>query len=224
MRAPGPSFESELAAALRDKSTPKERSVGRGRTVIAAGPATDKRHLARWLSDERSEVIWVNIHRRAPDLSPRDFIAAVLAARRSATASVNRLLGTCDLPGFRQEWSTLLAAIKKQVRQELLTATPNGSPVQLAIALESAARDARMLHSLYLDRGNQVAVTRQGSNLDRTRKAFMQIMSEYFKKYCGAQLRAETAALTEIAFPGKEIDLDNVRDALRLRGRGRPAK
>jgi hypothetical protein len=97
------------------------------------------------------------------------------------------------------------------------------SPVELAAVLEEAASDIRALHFLYLDCSDQVRfrLGRQGPNEDRMRKAFEQIMSDYFQKHCRAKLRSEIGALTEIAFPGKEVNPDHVRDAMRSRPRKR---
>ena len=65
--------------------------------------------------------------------------------------------------------------------------------------LEDAARGCiRDLHGFYFGFSDQVQfdLSRQGSNDDRARSAFFQIMSEYFQERCGGKLYYVIAALS----------------------------
>jgi hypothetical protein len=53
----------------------------------------------------------------------------------------------------------------------------------------------------------------------RARDAFYVVMADYFQKHCGGKLYSAIAALTNIAFPGKEVDTNDVIYALRRRHR-----
>jgi hypothetical protein len=173
--------------------------------------------LARWLSDERAETNWKKIKRKAPNLPPAEFIEAVLKARRSAVASVNRIVGVLGkLPGFNAEWREFLPALKKRITRKL---GPAIAPIKAAEVLEVAAHEIRILHQSYFGFSDQVnfGLRRQGSNEDRSCNAFYEIMRDVLQEHCGTPLYEVIAFTAEIAFDIEEIDPDRVRYVLRQR-------
>jgi hypothetical protein len=213
MRAPTPTFRNELTAFLAGRKPP---AVPGG---IGNRNSADTALMKRWLDDDRADEIWTQIKLKAPNLTPTEFIQAVLKARRSAAASVSRIFGASlprgeKLPGFNAEWLEFLPILKKRIIRQLgfPSALP---PTKAAEILEDAAREIRTLHQSYFGFSDQVefGLSRESSN--RSRTAFYRIIRDFLQKHCGENLDYVVAVLSEIAFPGKEIDAENVRDALR---------
>jgi hypothetical protein len=111
----------------------------------------DRSHIARW-RDRAQDDLWETIQRAIPHDRPAiesaEFIKTVLAARRSAIASVNRVFGfpgskkIKPVPGFNEEWAYVLAALKKRL-SKLPTRL---GPIEVATILEEVAQDVRDLH------------------------------------------------------------------------------
>jgi hypothetical protein len=185
--------------------------------------------MDRWLKDWRAEESWNKVKRKAPNLAPTEFIKVVLALRRSAGASVTRILGRNRVehfpgseiwevrrtPGFNEQWAELLPDLKKRVVRRL-----SGTPLAIKVVafLEDAAREVSQLHRSYFGFPDQVnfKLLRQGSNDDRSRNAFIKLMAIYLQKHCGGTLPDVIAVLAEIAFPGKDVTRENVIDALKV--------
>jgi hypothetical protein len=188
--------------------------------------SADRQMLARWIANDwLSEKEWNKIKKRAPRLAPSNLIATVLHARRSAAASINRTFGTPGIgkaarfaaPGFKDEWQVFLPALKKQIAQIPVTT----GPLDVADMLEAAARDVRDLHRFYFGFSDQVTfpLSREGSNDDRKRRVFWELLAGYFTKKCGGKLQPTVAVLSEVAFPDqrKATDATDVRDWLKRR-------
>jgi hypothetical protein len=237
MRVPTPSFLSELTV-FRNGLHPPRKPGSRGPDGLGNRNSADMELLGRWISEDRAEEVWETIAHKAPTLLPTEFIQAVLKARRSAGASVNRTFGTVSPkwrgplpsipsgsrrvtnsdvknPGFN-DW---FADLRKRIAKRLSAPRASTSPIEIAEFLEDAAGEVRDLHRRYFGFSDQVTfrLKRQGSNDDRSRAAFYVLMSAYFQKHCGGKHYAEIAVLAEIAFPGKEVDEDDVIDALKVR-------
>jgi hypothetical protein len=186
-----------------------------------------------WVDDDRAEEIWRKIKRKAPALPPAEFIQQVLNARRSAAASVNRTIGVPGsilgeppiVQGFNNEWTAFLPGLKKRIATRLSRSPSATMPIEVAEFFEDVAREIRMLHQMYFGFSDQVefGLIREGQNNDRSRVAFYRLMGDYLQKRCQERLYEAIAFLAEIAFPGKEIDAEAVRDALRPQRR-RPAR
>lgn len=217
MRAPAPTFRNELAAFLASRKPP---AVPGG---IGNRNSADTALMKRWLDDDRAEEIWTKIKPKAPDLTPTEFIQAVLKARRSAAASVSRTFGVPGIVGgFNNEWKKFLPYLRKRLAMQL-----SGSPsalraIEVAEILEDAARETRRVHRYHFGFSDQVEfdLKREGSNEDRSRVAFFGLMRDFLQRHCGERLYDVIAFLAEIAFDGgKEIDAEHVRDALRKRSK-----
>jgi hypothetical protein len=208
MRAPAPSFLSELTD-FRNSRHPPRKPGSSGPDGLGNRNSADMDLLGRWIGEPRAEEVWAKIKHKAPTLLPSEFIQAVLKARRSAGASVTRMRG------FNNEFADL----RKRIAERLSASQAASSPIEIAAFLEDAAGEVRMLHRTYFGSSYQVTfpLKREGSNDGRSRAAFYALMSGYFKKHCGGKHYAEIAVLAEIAFPGKEVDEDDVIDALKVR-------
>jgi hypothetical protein len=204
MRTPVPSFQGELATFRADPARP-------------CGSAVDKL-LDRWRDDDRAEKVWQKIRQHAPNLPAAVLIKQVLEARRSAVGSVNRVIGTPGARGFNAEWADFLPTLKKRLSREL-SSPPLPLAVDVAVALELAATEVRMIHNHYFGHSDQVQfpLKREGSNEDRSRAAFYRLMTSFFSKHCSLKLPEEVAMLAEVAILGKEIHADDVIDALKSR-------
>jgi hypothetical protein len=177
--------------------------------------------LNRWISDDRAEGIWQQIHRHAPDLSAAELIQQVISARRSAVASVNRVLGstvtlrgrTHTLKGFNAELAAVLRTLKRELPKQLSGSPASINAIAVAEFLEDAAHQIRILH-LMLDHSDQMnfPLIRQGSNDDRAHAAFEELMGEFFQKHNKRKLKFQevVAVLSKIAIPGKAVDPESI--------------
>jgi hypothetical protein len=222
MRAP--SFRDELTT-FRDSRKPPLKPRSRGPDGLGNRNSADTALMNRWLDEDRAhraEEIWGKVKRKAPSLTAAEFIKAVLTKRRSAAASVNRTVGVPGIVrGFDAEWAEFLPDLKKRVAERLSGSPAATTPISLAETLEDAAREIRILHQSYFGFFDQVefGLTRQGQNSDRSRVAFYRLMGAYLHEHCQERHYEAIAFLAEIAFPGREIDAEAVRDALRPRRR-----
>jgi len=143
--------------------------------------SADRQLIDRWLDGEwlpddsvDVEAIWKRLKSARPEADAASFIKAVLFARRSAGATVNRVYGaTWDrgeilgrktsqkiiVPGFNDEWPRALQNLKKKLKA--LSAGPSRppltvDPLEVADFLEWAAADIgwaaveiRFMHARY---------------------------------------------------------------------------
>jgi hypothetical protein len=198
MRAPIPSFKKELAAF-------------RARPERPCGKAVEGL-LDRWLKHGQSEESWRTIRQYIPALSAEDLITQVLKARWSAAGSVARVFGTPGAQGFNAEWAEFLPTLKKRLNRKL-SSSPLPLAVEVAVALELAAAEVRMIHNHYFGHSNQVDLKqRQRSNEAKARDAFQDLMGEFFQKRNARELRLHkvVAVLSKIAIPGKTVDPESI--------------
>ena len=200
-----------------------------------ARESADRELLDRWLSDPRADEIWGAIREAAEHsgkaASPLEFIQTIIKARRSAQASVNRTYGTSwtkkfgrkvAVPGFNDEWATALPALKKK----LAALSTKLGPLEVAGILEEEADFIRLLHRRYFgfadhlklpDQPHPFPLSRKDQKGSRVRRLFAQIVCHHLQTHYGRWFEGPVATLTEIAFPGKEMDKDDVIKARRQR-------
>jgi uncharacterized protein YhfF len=189
--------------------------------LIGNRNGADTELLNRWIADDRAEGIWQQVHRHAPDLPAEELIQQVISARRSAVASVNRVLGftvqlrgrTHTLKSFNVELAEMLRTLKRELPKQLSGPPASIDAIAVAEFLEDAAHQIRILH-LRLDHSDQVSfpLIRQGSNDDRAHAAFEELMGEFFQKHNKRKLKLQeaVAVLSEIAIPGKAVDPESI--------------
>jgi hypothetical protein len=180
----------------------------------------DRELIKRWSKDDRADEVWRKLKKSRPDADAKDFIKAVITARRSARATVNRIYGTfwyrggqkIEVRGFNATWAAMLPALKKRLGN--LSST---GPLDLADIFESIAQELRDLHRFYFGFADQSKFepSRKDQNGTRVRKLFRLITGNYVAERFGRQFDSECSILTEIAFPrGKPLDRD---DAINMR-------
>jgi hypothetical protein len=214
------SFKADLRAYRENMKPPAKPGhpgpLGRGNRNTA-----DMQLIERWLADDRVEEVWSTIQRDPPSqalLSSVELIRTVLAARRSAQASVNRVFGTTWKGKNLGGWSDELRIIKNKLASELSKPPSKIDPMDVAKILEDTAKDARVLYSLYHDfsdhlglpGNNKFEMSRKDQSGTRVRKLFMQILGDFLTTRLGRPFDEPVAVLTEIAFPGKPLDRDEV--------------
>jgi hypothetical protein len=182
-----PRFRQELKSYPRPKATASRKLID------------------RWLEDDRADEIWTKLKKSRPAAEAASFIRAMINARRSAGATVNRVFGVPGvLVGFNDEWAVLFPALKKR----LGTLSKNLGPLDVAAILDSTALELRAMHFMYLGGSDHARfeLSRKDQDGSRVRKLFMQIAGNYFLENFGGYFDEESAALAEIAFPGgKEL-------------------
>jgi hypothetical protein len=176
--------------------------------------ATASRKLIdRWLDNDRADEVWFNLKKSRPAAEAAPFIKAMLNARRSAQATVNRVFGvTGSLVGFNDEWAVFFPALKKR----LGTLSKNLGPLDVAAILDDAAQELRTVHLMYFGSADHARfeLSRKDQDGSRVRKLFMQIAGNYVLENFGKHFDSEIAILTEIAFPdGKNLDRDDAINA-----------
>jgi hypothetical protein len=170
----------------------------------------DSEHLNRWIKHPRVEETWDTIHTYAPDLAPEVLIKQVLNTRGDAIMAVIAMFGSSLSPSFKDAWGARVSDLRKDLR-EVLKGSPG--PIYVFQQLERATNGVQlMLEGLYLDLGDlPFDLSRQGSNDDRARDAFQELMSGFFQEHTGRKrlkLHDGVAVLTDIAIPirGKSAD------------------
>jgi hypothetical protein len=193
------SFKADLAAyraSMKPPQKPGDRGpLGRGNLNTA-----DAQLIERWIADGRAEKIWSALKRRRADAEPASFIRAVLAARRSAEATINRVYGKTwrgrKLPGFNDEWALALPTLKRKIG----ALSKNLGPLHVAAILNDAAQDLRDMHHWYFGSPDHAKfdLSRKDQGDSRRPKLFVQIMGDYFSRQFGAALHDHAVALAEI--------------------------
>lgn len=236
------SFKAELIVYCSNLKPPRKPGDP-GPLGVGNRNSADLQLLAAWIEDPRADDTWRELKKLRPDIDPATFIKAVLAARRSAQASVNRVYGA-DIgrypgrhPGFNEEWATALPAIKTKLLAKLSAPPSSVSLLEIAQLLEWTADDLRNLHEFYcgysdhlgLPDGRKFELSRKSMNrkkskpdsrveaVTRVRRLFMQIMSEWLSTRCGRWMDDEVASLTEIAFPGPQLFASDVASVRKIR-------
>jgi hypothetical protein len=127
--------------------------------------------------------------------------------------------------GFNAAWDAHVLELRKYLREVLKGRPSTINPFYVQQRLDWAAEDIISLWNSHLiSAPDQVTfnLKREGSNEDRSRAAFFQLMTHFFQKHCALKLPEEVAVLTEVAIPGKEIHGDDVTNALKQRRSKRP--
>ncbi len=196
------SFKSELATFRAGLCRPRQPGG------IGNRNSADLELLDRWTGDDRAEEIWRALKKRRPNAEPASFIRTVLAARRSAVATVARTTS------FKAQWDIDFGKLKKR----LAKLEQSAGPLAIATALDDAAARLRDLHAFHFGFTDHAKfeLSRKDQGGSRRRKLFMQIMGEYFSKQYGARLDDHhAAALAEIALADHELLPDHARNARR---------
>jgi hypothetical protein len=186
------------------------------KSILAEYPrrnSADRRHLGDWAQDPRAEEIWQRLNRRK-EADAKDFIGRVLTARRNAGALMARLTQS---KRQREEWHKYYAQRTSDIFARNHSIADIGDELlALAYAMQDAAHvfdawDSQMLPRVL----PEAATNRQDANNWRVKKLCALELSRFWRMQCGTRGDAEVAALIEIAFPGTEIDAEQVRNARR---------
>lgn len=230
------SFKAELLAYRASMKPPKIPGA-KGPDGLGSRNSADLELIERWLDDERVDDIWQKLKKANPNIEARTFIKTTCLARKSARGTVNRTYGADWQSGSRKGrtrgWADELRDVKAQISRRLSLPPSAIDPADVADFLESCAhqvRDYQLLFNLSDHGGLRDRPKFQLSQKDqagtRVRLLFMQIMGDYFFSTTGKWMDEQVAALTEIAFPGKELDRDDASTARKPRtkaGRGHTA-
>ena len=204
------SFKGELSAFRAGLYRPRKPGAVGNRN------SADLELLDRCLADDRAEEIWRALIKRRPDAEPSSFIKTVLAARRSAAATIERRRS------FKGQWEFDFAALKKR----LAKLKQSAGPLAIAVVLDDAAARLRDLHAFHFGFADHAKfeLSRKDQGGSRRRKLFMQTMGDYFSRQFGAPLDDHAATLAEIALADNELHRDHARNVRRpttARARGR---
>jgi hypothetical protein len=209
------SFKTELETFRAGLYRPrKPGGIGNSNTA-------DDNLLKHWIGDERAEEIWRALKKRRPDTEPASFIRTVLAASRSAQATVNRVYGSSwrnrrgqkfEVRGFKAEWAVFFPALKRHIR----TLPDNLSPLDVAAIFDDAAQQVRDRHSFYFGSADHARfeLSRKDEDDSRRLKVFVQIMGDYFFRQFGAPLHDHAVTLAEIV-ADRPLPRDFARNARR---------
>jgi hypothetical protein len=198
------SFKADLAA-YRASMKPLQKPGARGPLGIGNLNTTDAQLIERWIDDGRAEEIWSALKKRNPGAEATSFIRSVLAARRSAQATVNRFYR------FKAEWAAFFPALKRKIG----ALSKNLGPLDVAVILDNTAQDLRHMHLWYSCGHPKFELSRKDQNGSRRRRLFMQIMGEYFSREYGAPFDDHAATLAKIALADHELHRDHARNARR---------
>ncbi len=195
------SFRSELGTFRAGLHRPRQPGG------IGNRNSADLELLDRWTGDDRAEEIWRALKKRRPDAEAASFITTVLAARRSAVATIARTTS------FKAQWDIDFGKLKKQ----LAKLEQSAGPLAVAAALDDAAARLRGLHAFHFGFTDHAKfeLSRKDQGGSRRRRLFMQIMADYFLREFGAPLDDCTATLAEIAMADHELHRDHARYARR---------
>jgi hypothetical protein len=203
----------------------------------------NREHIERWAKDERADDLWKRFHREAPERKPEGLIAVALLARCAAELlerirrprhsnklrkALSNLL-VSDLPDWRVAPLLGLAAEYLQNEPEIYQVAPDIFPdlTVRVMNVDSVDLEAQELGlksaapQVFTDPGGELLPlfafrgVRQNVNNSGPRRTFKILLGEQMKLISGHRLDDLVAALTEIAFPGTEVDADHVRPARR---------
>jgi hypothetical protein len=203
----------------------------------------NREHIERWARDERADALWDRFHREAPEHKPEGLITGALFARCAAELferigrprrsnklrkTVSNLL-LSDSPDWRVAPFLEHAAEYLRNEPEIYQVAPDILPDYTVRIVNVDSVDAEALGLGLESSAPQVIAdpdgelppllayrnVRQNVNNSRPRRTFKILLSEQMKLIRGNRLDDLVAALTEIAFPGGEVDADHVRPARR---------
>jgi hypothetical protein len=180
----------------------------------------DRKFLQRWADDPRTNELWDKVQTKlAPRLdelvSDRFFVNEILARFFiNEILAIRRVVQSAELLRNQAAAYRLNAERAEKLANFLDPKSswpppPVPSALKFVPALREAARELRRLED------HDVGVSRKDQNGSRERVMFMRDTTELFIRICGRPLDDVVAALTDIAFPGHETTLDQVRSARR---------
>jgi hypothetical protein len=174
----------------------------------------ERAHIGRWINDGRADDNWSVIEvamRKANRANPDEFTAIVFIGQ------VLSMRGFAHHPGIRVQYlerakdaerlATFLVGVERGLPPPLPDC-PNYE--QLALNLRELANRLRD-QDAHTNEIGLLRTSRKGGTVPR--QTFIRLVSTLFEEICGQPLDRETASLTEIAFPGVEIDENLVRHA-----------
>jgi hypothetical protein len=181
--------------------------------------------LDRWALDARSEEVWSKIRQRAERQDqhpkPQTLVAIVLEARQIA-ATRKRLVD-----GMNRTTAAHLQFAKQAEDLGQLFAELTGEDDPTSDSARAFACNSRQYVCLskwaakvLREMADSIPSIMVGTRLSRSnragsaeRTAFMTRVAHHMNELCGRPCHGEVATLTEIAFPGHDISLDQVRNA-----------
>jgi hypothetical protein len=194
----------------------KKKSASAFKTALAFLLTSEKwnsadcRHLTRWASDEWIDdaakawsEIWMKLldgklAADTPDQEEgvaRTFIREVIATRRVAEADY-----WPDYAKFADEAESLSKFLGSSGPPSLGLLLP-----PMPRFLDLVPRLQNLAETLREQVRNRMHISRENSDGLRPRRAFVHMISDYFRGCCGRPLNKQVAVLTDIAFPGKVL-------------------
>jgi hypothetical protein len=163
-----------------------------------------REHIDRWIEDPRVQEVWERLAAIAPDLEAKDFIHVVLMLRQRAASAV------AQRKFYIEECNSWRAKYDKKLKRLACSRIPD---LELAGQLQEVATGLQLNATIlsFIPEVPDGDFSRQDKDGSRVRELFELELGRYFQDICGQWLDWEVAALTEIAFPGKHISEDMVR-------------
>jgi len=165
-----------------------------------------RQHLTEWSKDDRAEEVWQKIRENSDGISAEEFIRVVIKARGEAGGLIHRL---DQHASYRKHW---IRAHKAKITKTLKSTL---SLSEIADVLDGAAVDFRTVDDFFDHLLNRFPMSRKNQNNSLARRPFWFLVGRFLHKKCGRWMDAEVATLTDIAFPGIETTIDQVRAARR---------
>jgi hypothetical protein len=204
-------FDFELTNAVWSFWSPKDRAKPCPRLKAELD------HIQRWAKDRRTQEVWIKIKKNSPGIDPQHFIWTVHSIFTSAA----------DLASNKANLKGWMA--RHRTRASKLFSS-NRSPSEIAAELEQMAGHWRWLdeagrgfalgHESYwstMRRANSLLtaddlkISRKDQRGSRARKLFARQLGRIFYELCGQWHDQEVAVLTEVAFPGKKLDVVDIQ-------------
>jgi hypothetical protein len=200
-----PSFTAVLRdyrARMKPPDTPENKDKRK---------SADKQLIDRWILDDRREDVW---HQLKDSITEIELIDAVRRARQAAGAKINRIYG---VRWGQEEGQRYVgwAEWQRETKKELSRAIgPKTHPLAAAELWERAAGQARDEFGHLFDDEPEFT-QKEGAKVTRVRMLFMKILVKKLAARLDGPFLDPVATLTEIAFPGPELSVIDVANALR---------
>jgi hypothetical protein len=188
-------------------------------------PSDERVFLERWVGDTRANAVWskieVGLHKKHGEFADgfkRPFIYEVLAILANYGPNATAFLKQA------QNAESLASFLRGPTSRPHLPLLANSDA--LVVSFTEVARELRKLAENQKKAGLK-QVSRQDRNRSRARVNFMRSVGELLMAFCGQFLDDAGIFLTDIAFPGQETTLDQIRSSRRpttRTGRGKLAK
>jgi hypothetical protein len=168
-----------------------------------------RQHLTRWRDDYRAEEVWQKIRANSDSISAEEFIRAVVRARCDAAGLIHRI------NSYVRDRAHAISLHEAKTAKALASTQ---SLSEIADALDGAAKDFRVIGRAIdrdLDELPANVITRKDQAGSLTRRMFYLAVGTFLYEKCGRWMDTEVTALADIAFPGTESTIDQVRAARR---------